>query len=152
MLRLIVGSALVLSASVARAETIPPDNPELLPKLIAKSEGLYSKLADNVWQVTYNGKNLRPLNVRIAAAAGGVFFIVDIVPRQGLPLSKNVLVKLAELNSEYDYVKLVLGKEALSLRLDARLAALDQKEFQFLENQAATAADEIYAVMRDFLP
>ena len=120
--------------------------------LIAKSSGPYKQITPGIWETTYKGKNLPVIRVRIAAAQDGVFFIVPLLPRDKLALSQAFLLRIAEFNAEYDYVKLALDKTSLTLRLDTHAAGLDAATFSALEGQTALAADEAYALVRGLLP
>ena len=160
--------ALLLTAVPARAQPQPPapagvQGPTLVPPgkvdpvervadLIAKSAGPYKQIALGVWETTYKGKNLSVIRVRIAAAQDGVFFIVPLFPRDKLALSQAFLLRIAEFNAEYDFVKLALDKASLNIRLDTHAALLDVATFTQLEGQTALAADEAYALIRNVLP
>jgi hypothetical protein len=143
---------LLLVATGAFAQVPPPDDPELLAKLVEASEGNYTKIGEQAYSVNYTGKNLKTMTVRIFAAASGIFFFVDLVDRDKLALSKNLLLKVAELNSDYDYSKIALSERTLHVRVDVRAANLSAEEFAALEGQAANTADEVYAQIKDFLP
>jgi hypothetical protein len=158
--------ALLLTAVPARAQTPAPskvEGPSLVPPgkedpvqrvadLVAKSAGPYKQIALGIWETTYKGKNLTVIRVRIAAAQDGVFFIVPLFPRDKLALSQAFLLRIAEFNAEYDYVKLALDKASLNIRLDTHAALLDLATFTQLEGQTALAADEAYALIRKMLP
>src|SRR5687768_11123162 len=134
---------------------VPPGKPDPVQRvaeLIAKSTGTYKQIALGVWETTYKGKNVPVIRVRIAAAQDGVFFIVPLLPRDKLALSQAFLLRIAEFNAEYDYVKLALDKTSLTLRLDTHAARLDAATFSALEGQTALAADEAYALVRGLLP
>jgi hypothetical protein len=120
--------------------------------LIAKSMGTYKQIALGVWETTYKGKNMPVIRVRIAAAQDGVFFIVPLFPRDKLALSQAFLLRVAEFNAEYDFVKLALDKASLNLRLDSYAPLLDLAAFSALEGQTALAADEAYVLIRNLLP
>lgn len=144
--------ALGLPLYSAGADISQPDDPKLLPSLVQQSSGNYTKLGDQVYQVSYTGKSIPRVDVRIFAAGGGVFFFADIMKREQVPLSKNLLLKIVELNSTFDYVKIVLSDKSLTVRIDARAANLSVKEFQVLEADVAAAADSIFGSLKDFLP
>jgi hypothetical protein len=129
-----------------------PDPIQRVAELIAKSAGPYKEIALGVWETTYKGKNLPVIRVRIAAAEDGVFFIVPLFARDKLALSQAFLLRIAEFNAEYDYVKLGLDKTALNLRLDSYAPLMDAAAFSSLEGQAALAADQAYAIVRNMLP
>jgi hypothetical protein len=121
-------------------------------ELIAKSSGTYKQIALGIWETTYKGKNMPVIRMRIAAAEDGVFFIVPLFPRDKLALSQAFLLRVAEFNAEYDYVKLGLDKTSLNLRLDSYAPVMDIGAFSSLEGQAALAADQAYAIVRSMLP
>ena len=135
------------AASAAKTDTI-----QRVADLIAKASGPYKQIAPGVWETTYKGKNLPVIRVRIAAAQDGVFFIVPLVGRDKLALSQAFLLRIAEFNAEYDFVKLALDKTSLNLRLDAYAPLIDAATFSSLEGQTALAADEAYALVRTLLP
>src|SRR5687768_4794891 len=141
---------LLLSTTLSSAQTFDPV--QRVADLIAQSSGPYKQIALGIWETTYKGKNVPVIRVRVAAAQDGVFFIVPLVPREKLALSQAFLLRIAEFNAEYDYVKLALDKTSLTLRLDTHAARLDVATFSALEGQTALAADEAYALVRGFLP
>jgi hypothetical protein len=136
----------------AAAAVAKPDPVQRVAELIAKSAGPYKQIALGIWETTYQGKNMPVIRVRIAAAEDGVFFIVPLFTRDKLALSQAFLLRIAEFNAEYDYVKLALDKTSLNLRLDTHAGRLDAATFSALEGQTALAADEAYALIRNLLP
>ena len=136
----------------APAPAIKADAIQRVAELIAKSSGPYKEIALGIWETTYQGKNLPVIRVRIAAAEDGVFFIVPLFARDKLALSQAFLLRVAEFNAEYDYVKLALDKGFLVLRLDSYASLMDVAAFSNLEGQAALAADQAYAIVRNMLP
>ena len=143
------GQAPPAPAPVAAAK---PDTIQRVADLIATSSGPYKQIAPGVWETTYKGKNLSVIRVRIAAAEDGVFFIVPLFARDKLALSQAFLLRIAEFNAEYDFVKLALDKTSLNLRLDSYAPLIDAAAFSSLEGQTALAADEAYALIRNILP
>ena len=134
------------------AAVAKPDPVQRVAELVAKSAGPYKQIALGIWETTYKGKNMPVIRVRIAAAEDGVFFIVPLFTRDKLALSQAFLLRIAEFNAEYDYVKLALDKTSLNLRLDTHAGRLDAETFSALEGQTALAADEAYALIRNLLP
>lgn len=134
-------------APAAHADTV-----QRVADLIAKAAGPYKQIAVGVWETTYKGKNLPFIRMRILSSQDGVFFIVPLFTRDKLALSQAFLLRIAEFNAEYDYVKLALDKTTLVLRLDAPAALLDGASLGALEGQAALAADEAYGLISRMLP
>lgn len=149
MKKLSVVVCLLLVATRTLAQAPPrPENVARLSELISKSAGPYRKIAEGVWETSYKGKNLSRVLVRIATAGDGVFFIVSLFPRDTLVLNQDLLLKIAEFNANYDYVKLVLEKTTLDVRVDVYANLLDPASFSALENLTALAADSAYAVVK----
>jgi hypothetical protein len=152
---LLVASAPVRAQAPAAqppADAAKTDTIQRVADLIAKSSGPYKQIAPGVWETTYKGKNLPVIRVRIAAAQDGVFFIVPLFGRDKLALSQAFLLRIAEFNAEYDFVKLALDKTSLNLRLDSYAPLIDAAALSSLEGQTALAADEAYALIRNMLP
>ena len=151
----IVFAALIVPVVVCAQTPAPvakPDTVQRVADLIAKSSGPYKQITVGVWETTYKGKNLPLIRVRIAAAQDGVFFIVPLFTRDKLALSQAFLLRIAEFNAEYDFVKLALDKTSLNLRLDSYAPLMDAAAFGSLEGQTALAADEAYGIIRNMLP
>lgn len=139
-------------APPATASPVKADTVQRIAELIAKSPGPYKEIALGIWETTYKGKNLPVIRVRVAASEDGVFFIVPLFARDKLALSQAFLLRVAEFNAEYDYVKLALDKTSLNLRLDSYAPLMDAAAFSNLEGQAALAADQAYLIVRNMLP
>jgi hypothetical protein len=147
-----LGVGILMVCHPVTAGTQNPSSGERLTQLIARAEGTYIRLSANSWQTSYSGRNIHTIDVRIATADGGVFLFIDLADRSKLTLTEDLLQKVAELNAQFDYVKLGLSKTTLQLRLDTREQLLDLEEFKMLEKQAATAADEAYGALKTYLP
>ena len=148
MKKLMMALCMLVVATPALAQTPPkPENVARLTEFMAKSSGPYRKIADGIWETSYKGTNLTRVLVRIATAGDGVFFIVSLFPRDALTLSQDLLVKIAEFNATYDYVKLALEKGTLDVRVDMYANLLDLATFNALENQTALAADAAYGLL-----
>jgi hypothetical protein len=140
-------------ATTTLAQTPPkPENVARLTELISKSAGPYRKISDGIWETSYKGKNMSRVLVRIATAGDGVFFMVSLFPRETLALNPDLLLKIAEFNANYDYVKLALEKTSLDVRVDVLANLLDLATFNALENQAALAADAAYGLLKVPVP
>ena len=122
-----------------------------LAELVAQGEGPYTKLSESAWSTPYRGKNMPSITVRVATAQGGIFFFVDLFERKSISLSRNLLLKIAELNSNFDYGKVALTDDALQVRLDVRAKLVDAHEFKMMESQIASVADEAYGIIKDFV-
>lgn len=122
-----------------------------MAKLVAQGQGPYTKLSESGWSTQYKGKRLSTITIRIVGAGGGVFFFVDLFDRKTITVSRNLLLKIAELNSTFDYVKIALDEDSLQLRADMPGRLMDGEEFKRMEAQVAAAADEAYGILKDFV-
>ncbi len=109
------------------------------------------------WSTSFRGKNSPNIQVTIVGAQDPdfpplVLFIVVIGARTEMPLSRNLLLKLLELNSDYDYAKITLSDENLNVRVDYPLAGLDSKRVEDLASGLATAADTVFGEIKNFAP
>jgi hypothetical protein len=153
MYRLLMVLCLTSVATTTLAQTpAKPENVARLTELISKSAGPYRKISDGIWETSYKGKNLPRVLVRIATAGDGVFFIVSLFPRDALVLNQDLLLKIAEFNANYDYVKLALEKTTLDVRVDVYASLLDLATFTSLENLTALAADSAYGLLKAPVP
>jgi hypothetical protein len=143
---IIIGVLLIATPAFAQA-TQTPENVARLAELVSKSAGPYKKIAEGVWETSYKGKNMSRILVRIATSGDGMFFIVSLFPRDKLVLDQDLLLKIAEFNANYDYVKLVLEKTSLDVRLDIYANLLDLAAFNALESLTALAADAAYGLL-----
>jgi len=150
LLAVIAGLAPQAPAQKAQPLALAPDQ-QRLAQLIAQSDGPYTKLTEGVWSTPYRGKNMSNLTVRVATAQGGIFFFVHLFDRKSIALSRNLLLKIAELNSSFDYGKVALSDDELEVRVDMRAKLMDLEEFKAMEAQAAAVGDEAYGVLRDFV-
>lgn len=132
------------------AVSAPPQDQQKLADLVAHSEGQYTKLGEGAWNVVYRGKNMPNFSIKIVTAEGGVFFFVHLFDKT-TTMSRAMLLKVAELNSQYDYVKIDLADDGLEARLDSRLKLMDLDEFKKHEAQIAIVADQAYGVLKDFI-
>lgn len=108
--------------------------------------------ANGAWETSYKGKALSLIAVRVIAIDDVAAFFVNLFDRDKLTLSRNLLLKTLEMNSDYDFVKLALNADSLYMRIDVRLSTLTPEEIDALAGQAAQAADSAYTAIKDFLP
>ena len=145
-------AAAPLAAPAAQAPQGLSKETKLLASLIGQIQGPYIKMSDDMWRVSYKSTHLKPLLVNVTTSENMVLFYVSLAARDKVPLSQNVLVKLLELNHHYDYVKICLNKEDIYVRGDLTADGLTPAAFEAFESQVALAADEIYGVLKGFLP
>ena len=131
------------AAGLAQAPSAPKTTSDLLI-MLEKSGHKYSKVDDGVWEILYEGKNMKSISVRVTMAENVLVTLAKLVDRSNLKLDPALLTKLLELNNDFDYVKLALTKSMLYVRMDSPLRLLDGAELNHVLEQVSAAADEAY--------
>jgi len=140
-----------MAASVCPAQPQGKKTAADLLLLLDKSGHKYSKVDDNVWEILYEGKNMKSIPVRVTMAEGVLVVLAKLVDRKDLRLDPALLTKMLELNNDFDYVKLALTKSMLYVRMDSPLRLLDGEELNHVLEQVSAAADEAYPQVTPFL-
>ena len=149
----IVALVIILSSVAQITAQDKPKKPALdLGPLLAKTSLTHKEVEKGTWEVQYRGKQLESITVRVVPAEEGVFFFVRLYNRDALSLSRNLLLKILEMNSEFDYAKLALNEDVLYVRIDSRATSITPADLEHLAEQAALVADEATKTIRDFLP
>jgi hypothetical protein len=99
----------------------------------------------------YEGKNMKSIPVRVTMAENILVTLAKLADRKDLTLDPVLLVKLLELNNDFDYVKLALTKSMLYVRMDSPLRLLDAAELNHVLEQVSAAADEAYPQITPYL-
>ena len=155
--KIVLGAvALALMVSHVWAQTPPPQSkspgaPELAV-LLEKSGYRYTKIRDGVWEITFAGKNTGQFPVRIALTDNTVVVLAKLADRAELKLQPAFLIKMLELNDKFDSVKLALSDDMLYVRMDMHARILDPGELKYLLEQISGATDEMYPMLKEFLP
>ena len=148
----VVGWILPVAASVCLAPAqVSPKNSADLVVLLEKSGHKYSKVDDGVWEIMYEGKNMKSIPVRVTMAENILVTLAKLADRKDLTLDPVLLVKLLELNNDFVYVKLALTKSMLYVRMDSPLRLLDAAELNHVLEQVSAAADEAYPQITPYL-
>lgn len=150
---LLLALALVISMAVvcpAQTQSKPPTAADIVA-LLEKSGHSYSKVSDNVWEVDFQGKNIKQIPVRVTLAGGVLVTLCKLVDRKSLRLDPPLLIKLMELNNDFDYVKLALTDDMLYVRMDTPLRLLDSDELNHALEQVSAAAEETYPHITPFV-
>ena len=119
--------------------------------LLEKSGHKYSKVDDGVWEIMYEGKNMKSIPVRVTMVENVLVTLAKLVDRKDLTLDPALLIKMLELNNDFDYVKLALTKSMLYVRMDSPLRLLDGEELNHVLEQVSAAADEAYPRIKPFV-
>ena len=139
------------AAPPPQAQSKSPGAPELAA-LLEKSGYRYTKIRDGVWEITFKGKSTGEFPVRIALSDNVVVVLAKLADRAELNLQPPFLIKMLELNDKFDSVKLALSADMLYVRMDMHARILDPSELKYLLEQISGATDEMYPLLKEFLP
>ena len=134
----------------ARAQSKAKTSADLVV-LLEKSGHKYNKVDDNVWEIMYEGKNMKSIPVRVTMAENVLVTLAKLADRKDLRPDPALLTKLLELNNDFDYVKLALAKSMLYVRMDSPLRLLDGEELNHVLEQVSAAADEAYPQIKPYV-
>jgi hypothetical protein len=152
--RLLPALVSMLSAVAPVCPAQPQSKPKTsadLVQLLEKSGHKYSKVEDDVWEIQYEGKNMKSISVRVTLAGGVLVTLAKLADRKDVSLDPALLIKMLELNNDFDYVKLALAKSMLYVRMDTPLRLLDGDELNHALEQVSAAADEAYPQITSYL-
>jgi hypothetical protein len=122
-----------------------------IPGLMEKSGFPYTKLKEGVWQVDFQGKNLKTFQLRITLIGDQLILFVDLANRSDLKLNNGLAVKLLELNDAMDTIKFALSEKSLYARMEAHERIIDLQELKYMLNQISAAIDEAYPQIKEYL-
>lgn len=150
-----VAALALLLPTAALPQTQTPPRPadaatERLLALLEKTGYTYRKVADGIWIVTLEGKNVKEIDVSIQTAGGTVVLQAKLMDRKAATGKPELLLKLLELNHEYDDVKLAISPEMLYARADFHARLLDAEHLKYLINQLAALVDEAEPQIKPF--
>ncbi|HYP26811.1 MAG TPA: YbjN domain-containing protein [Blastocatellia bacterium] len=134
-------------AAVAQAQNNKPS--ARVAVLLEETGYPYSKAADNVWAIDFQGKSMPKFNV-IASTHEDVLVLFTIVAeKDSLRLTPGVIQKLLQLNGDLDRVKIGIDKDGdLFVRTDLSIRVLDVREMKENIEQVAAATDVVYATVK----
>ena len=153
-LSLIVASFLAaeITSGRAHAENTQAGSTEgRLLQLLEKSGYKYTKVSDGVWEVPATGENIKNFGIRLATADEIVLALVKLADRKDLIIKEAFLLKMLELNHNFDSAKMALSEEMLYVRIDIHARLLDEEELKYLIEQIANATDEAYPHIKGFI-
>jgi hypothetical protein len=122
-----------------------------LPALLEKSGFKYTKVKEGVWQIDFQGKNLKEFHLTITLISDQVIMFVDLASRSAVNFNNGLAVKLLELNDAMDTVKFALSEKSLYGRMEAHERLLDLQELKYMVNQMSAAIDEAFPQIKAFL-
>jgi len=125
--------------------------PAKAARLLNESGVKYSKIADGIWAVPFEGKALKHFSVVISTTEDVLLMFVITAEAKRFRAAPELMQKLLNLNTEFDRVKIGLDKGDIITRIDVGIRLLDKLEFQENLDQTAAAADQVFAAVKPFL-
>jgi hypothetical protein len=122
-----------------------------IPALLEKSGYQYTKIKEGVWQINFQGKNLKEFQLKITLIGDQLIMFVDLASRGELDLNNGLAVKLLELNDAMDTIKFALSEKSLYARMEAHERIIDLQELKYMFNQMSAAVDEAFPQIKPFL-
>jgi len=118
-----------------------------ITQFLEKETG-YTKIADNIWSITYKGKSLARFDVIVTNGPGTdlVIIMVIIAKKKELRLNQDSLYEILKFNDFADYVKAGIDESDGDLFLRAEISGrlMDLQEFQTVLEQVAAASDQLH--------
>ncbi len=121
-------------------------------QLLAECSYQYTKAAEAVWVVPFQGKSLGSFKVIVTTQQGMLVVFVIVASKADLNLTPEAMEKLLKFNHRVDRVKIGLDDDGDTfVRVDLSLRVLDAQEFKLNVEQVAAGADEVFAGIQTFL-
>ncbi len=134
--------------AAAPAKTVPPK----VIQLLEASGYNYTKAGDNVWTIPFQGKVFPQFNVVVIYIEGIIVTFGVVAEKKDLKVTPELMQKLLRLNSDMDRVKIAIDDAGdLVVRIDSSLRVLDAEEFKAVVEQTASATDDVYAAIKQYL-
>lgn len=128
-------------------------SPVKAARLLNESKVKFSKIAENIWTVPFNGKSFKNFDVVISTDKTGLFMFVVVAKGTEYKPSEGLFDSLLVQNTEMDRVKIGIDKDdrEILIRIDLTIRLVDKREFMENMDQLAAASDQIYAIVQPHL-
>ena len=121
-------------------------------RLLNESGVNFTKVANDVWTVPFEGKNLRSFQVLIGVDKDVLVMFVIVTDKKKYTRSPELLNKLLSQNDQMDRVKIGIDKQGeIAVRIDLTVRLMDKRELSENLDQVAAASDEIFAIIQPYL-
>ncbi len=140
---------LVLVAGVQVAASAQETNATKAARLLNESGHKFTKVSDAVWTVPFSGETQKNITV-VASVSDEILVVFSVIAeKKSLNPTPELMQKLLQANSEYDYVKIGIDKDGdLFVRIDLTIRVMDKDELKMNLDQLAAVADAIHAAVK----
>lgn len=112
-----------------------------------------TKIDADMWTIPFEGKRMKDITVMIGIGDGTLVSFALIPQSKGVKFPPPVLMKLLNLNDEYDTVKVGIDdKGIVFVRIDLTVRTLDKQQLIDSIDQIAAAVDQVFTEIRPHLP
>lgn len=123
-----------------------------IASLLENSGYPYTKAANSVWAVPFEGKVLPKFNVVASTEQDMLVLFVIVAEAKNLRVTPELMRTMLKLNGDLDRVKIGIDKDGDAfVRIDLSVRILDSQELKANIEQVAAAADELYKAIRPFI-
>lgn len=145
--------ALISNIASAQTQTMTAQaSAEKAAILLDKSGYSFRKASNNVWVVSFTGKQITDIQIVITTAPDFLLAGITIAKKRQMRPTAEFFYKLLKLAHTYDLVKVGLNSDDdLFVRVEVKMRSMDVDEFKAYVKQTAAAADEIYGEVKSLL-
>lgn len=130
------------------AQTSPPNK---VAGMLEESGYPYTKVADNVWTIPFEGKNLKKFDLIITTSPDILILLVVVAKKKDFTATPALMRTMLNLNDEFDRVKVGLDQDGNAFaRIDVSIRVLDKQELKDNLDQASAAADGLFIAIKPF--
>lgn len=150
---LLIMIALITNIASAQTQTMSAQtSAEKVAILLDKSGYSFRKASNNVWVVSFTGKQIADIQVVITTTPDLLLAGITVAKKSRMRPTAEFFYKLLKLAHTYDLVKVGLDTDDdLFVRIEAKLRTMDVDEFKAYVKQTAAAADEIYGQIKPLI-
>jgi hypothetical protein len=122
-------------------------------RLLNESGVNLTKIDAEMWTIPFEGKRMKDITVMIGVAEGTLVSFALIPQSKNVKFPTPILMKLLNLNDEYDTVKVGIDdKGIVFVRIDLTVRTLDKQQLIDSIDQIAAAVDQVFTEIRPHLP
>lgn len=144
--------AMAMGAAAGPSPQAKPGSAAKLAQILDQSGYTFTKAADNVWVIKFQGKSLSDFTVFVTSAEDIIVIGAVVAEKSRMKVTPEMTYKLLRLTHNLDRVKIGFDdEEDLFVRVEVSARVCDTQEFKANTEQVAAAVDEVYAAIKPFV-
>ena len=121
-------------------------------RLLDESGYKFTKVADSVWTIPFEGKSLPSFTVIVSTQENIAVIFVILAKKAELNATPEMMRQLLQLNADLDKVKIGLDdSDDLFVRIDSGIRVMDVEEFKANVDQVSGATDEVHRRIKAYI-